>query len=90
MSSRSKLSVSATMVDALRFFAGRKSLHKAMARARKTKNRDGWTYRSHFVKQSTVAALHRRHLVSSCCAELHGADLLRISMLGEAVLASYA
>ena len=73
-----------TQLALLEHLAATAVRQKAEARASKKRFQKGWTY-LHFNKHVRPATLQRLldlGLAESCCSELHGADLVRISRSG--------
>lgn len=80
--------VTKTQVAVLEHLAATAVRQKAEARYSKKRWQRGWTYMrpTQHVKAQTLNALKRLGLIESCCHELHGADLIRISRKGVEVL----
>lgn len=80
--------VTKTQVAVLEHLAAIAVRQKAEARASKKRFLRGWTYMrpTQHVKLATLSALLRLGLIESCCHDLHGADLIRISRKGVEVL----
>lgn len=83
--------VSKTQVAVLEHLAATAVRQKAEARYSKKRWQRGWTYMrpTQHVKVATLQALKRLGLIETCCHDLHGADLIRISRKGVEVLEQF-